>query len=377
MAETPPGGGPVRRRRDLRWIAVGVLAVCLGGLGAALLYANLSNAQSVLTVKRTVYRDQVITAGDLGVTSAVPAAGVESVPADQFDRIVGQTARYDLTEGSLLSPRAFGEPLVELGQRPARATAVCRPLAIGTNAAGHRGAAGAGGPGRRRTAGGRERRGPDRDARGRAAGWRVGGGRECRGRRGRTGRPARRRRSAGAGAATGGRAMSVLLLTSAGHSPGVTALGVALALTWPESVLLVDANREPDQTRAGRAPPGRRPWRTGAGRAAAGAPRAASPHRLPGGAHPAVGRRGRSACFLPGFSHPGMVALFDPVWPDLASALATTGRDVLVDAGRITPAGLAAGAGRRERRGRGGHRQPPGRPGRAAAVPAAGGGSSR
>lgn len=115
MAETPPGGGPVRRRRDLRWIAVGVLAVCLGGLGAALLYANLSNATSVLTVKRTVYRDRVITAGDLGVTSAVPAAGVESVPADQFDRIVGQTARYDLTEGSLLSPRAFGEPSVELG----------------------------------------------------------------------------------------------------------------------------------------------------------------------------------------------------------------------------------------------------------------------
>ena len=115
MAETLPGGGPVRRRRDLRWIAVGVLAVCLGGLGAALLYTNLSNAQSVLTVKRTVYRDQVITAGDLGVTSVVPAAGVESVTADQFDRIVGRTALYDLTEGGLLSPRAFGDPMVELG----------------------------------------------------------------------------------------------------------------------------------------------------------------------------------------------------------------------------------------------------------------------
>ena len=35
--------------------------------------------------------------------------------------------------------------------------------------------------------------------------------------------------------------MSMLLLASACHSPGVTGLGVALALTWPGPVLLVDA----------------------------------------------------------------------------------------------------------------------------------------
>jgi hypothetical protein len=108
-------GSPVRARRNMRWIAVGVLAVCLGGLGAALLYGNLSNAQQVLTVKRTVYRDQVITAADLGVTSAVPAAGVETVPTDQLEQIVGQTALSDLVEGSLLSPRGYGAPAVEPG----------------------------------------------------------------------------------------------------------------------------------------------------------------------------------------------------------------------------------------------------------------------
>lgn len=106
---------PVRHRANLRWMAVGVLAVCLGGLGAALLYGNLSNAQSVLTVKRTVYRDQVITAADLGVTSAVPAAGVETVPAGQLDEVVGATALSDLVEGGLLSPRAYGQPPVEPG----------------------------------------------------------------------------------------------------------------------------------------------------------------------------------------------------------------------------------------------------------------------
>lgn len=108
-------GGPVRARWNLRWLAAGVLAVCLGGLGAALLYTNLSDAHSVVTVKRTVYRDQVITETDLGVTSAMPAAGVEWVPAEQLGEVVGRTAHYDLTEGSLLSPRAYGSPIVEVG----------------------------------------------------------------------------------------------------------------------------------------------------------------------------------------------------------------------------------------------------------------------
>ena len=115
MAEERLGASQVRNRRNLRWMAVGVLAVCLGGLGAALLYGNLSNAHTVLVVKRTVYRDQVITAADLGATSAVPALGVETLSSDQLDTVVGRTALSDLVEGSLLSPRSFGEPAVEAG----------------------------------------------------------------------------------------------------------------------------------------------------------------------------------------------------------------------------------------------------------------------
>jgi hypothetical protein len=115
MAEERLGGSQVRNRRNVRWMAVGVLAVCLGGLGAALLYGNVSNAHTVLVVKRTVYRDQVITASDIGAASVVPAAGVETVATDQLDSVVGHTALSDLVEGSLLSPRSFGEPLVEAG----------------------------------------------------------------------------------------------------------------------------------------------------------------------------------------------------------------------------------------------------------------------
>jgi len=115
MAEERLGASQVRNRRNLRWMAVGVLAVCLGGLGAALLYGNLSNAHTVVVVKRTVYRDQVITAADLGATSAVPALGVETLSSDQLDTVVGRTALSDLVEGSLLSPRSYGEPVVEAG----------------------------------------------------------------------------------------------------------------------------------------------------------------------------------------------------------------------------------------------------------------------
>lgn len=115
MADGVADSGPLRKRRNLRWMAVGVLAVCLGGLGAGLLYGNLSNAQSVVTVKRTVYRDQVITADDLGVTSVVASVGVRVVPAEHLAEIVGRTALFDLTAGSLLGPTSYGDPEVGVG----------------------------------------------------------------------------------------------------------------------------------------------------------------------------------------------------------------------------------------------------------------------
>lgn len=131
--------------------------------------------------------------------------------------------------------------------------------------------------------------------------------------------------------------MSVALLTSAGHSPGVTSLAVALAVTWPEPVLLVDANREPDQSVLAGYLQGTDP----AGRGLGGVLQA---HRE---------RRSLAAClpehtlplgdghdFLPGFSHPGMVSLFGQVWADLAATLAAGPIPALVDAGRIGVEGL-------------------------------------
>lgn len=117
MSETAQAAQPprLRPRRNLRLVAIGVLAVALGGLGAAVLYSSVADSHSVVTIKRTVYRDQPITADDLGLVSLSTGPGLETVPAEQLSEVVGQTALVDLVEGSLLSPRGFGAAAVEPG----------------------------------------------------------------------------------------------------------------------------------------------------------------------------------------------------------------------------------------------------------------------
>lgn len=113
MVDTTPT--TVRSRRNLRWIAAGALAVCLGGLGAALLYVNTSNAISVVAINHTVYRDQVITSDDVKITSVAAPIGVDVVPAGDLESIIGKTALTDLTEGGLLNPRSVGDPVIAAG----------------------------------------------------------------------------------------------------------------------------------------------------------------------------------------------------------------------------------------------------------------------
>lgn len=104
-----------RPRRDLRLIAIGVLAVCLSGLGAVWLYSSATDAASVVTVLRTVHRGQPITEADVGLVSVPTVPGLETVPAERLGAVIGQSAHTDLVAGSLLSPRSFGPPVVSAG----------------------------------------------------------------------------------------------------------------------------------------------------------------------------------------------------------------------------------------------------------------------
>lgn len=113
--QSMPAATAIRPRRNLRWILAGVLAICLGGLGSAVLYSSVANATSVLKVNRTIYRGEVIGAADLGPVSLGTHLGVETVPAERAGELIGKTALVDLPGGSLVTPGSVGEPEVRRG----------------------------------------------------------------------------------------------------------------------------------------------------------------------------------------------------------------------------------------------------------------------
>ena len=135
--------------------------------------------------------------------------------------------------------------------------------------------------------------------------------------------------------------MSLFVLASAGRSPGVTTSALGLALSWPEPVLLVDADRHPSQSVLAGFLQGADPRGLGlAGLLQAHRERRSLADCLGGLTLPLTGDGEVTRDFLPGFTHPGMVHLFAPAWPDFAAALAGNGCDVLVDGGRISADGL-------------------------------------
>ncbi|GAA2094260.1 hypothetical protein GCM10009841_04620 [Microlunatus panaciterrae] len=141
--------------------------------------------------------------------------------------------------------------------------------------------------------------------------------------------------------------MALLVMTSAAGSPGVTTLAVGLALTWPRSVLLVDADPSAQQAvLAG--------YFRGQSRTGKGLLRVAEAHRdgrplrevVVDQTVPLAVEAGPRRMFLAGFTRPGSAALFSSVWTDLAETLLGLDAaeiDVIIDAGRMTAQGLPDG----------------------------------
>ncbi|GAB3746381.1 SAF domain-containing protein [Microlunatus parietis] len=99
-------------RRNPKWIALGVIAICLGALLSYLIYAKVAAESSVLIMTRTVYRGSVIAAEDLA-TVTVSGTGVgNALPAGRAADLVGQTAVYDLVAGSIVPAGAIGEVII-------------------------------------------------------------------------------------------------------------------------------------------------------------------------------------------------------------------------------------------------------------------------
>ncbi len=90
-------------RRDPKWIALGVVALCLGALLSYVVYARVASETAVVSVVTTIYRGEVLEADDLTTVRLQGGALPGAVPASELDALVGQRAVYDLPAGSVVA----------------------------------------------------------------------------------------------------------------------------------------------------------------------------------------------------------------------------------------------------------------------------------
>ncbi len=104
-AQPAPAGalpGP-RRRRQPKFIALAVVLVLLGGLGAVYLVSALGQQVSVVAVAAQVTYGDPITREDLVEAQMMADPALQPVPWSDVDSIVGMFAATDLLPGSLLT----------------------------------------------------------------------------------------------------------------------------------------------------------------------------------------------------------------------------------------------------------------------------------
>ncbi|MCL2652860.1 MAG: SAF domain-containing protein [Propionibacteriaceae bacterium] len=105
-----PASQPLPQRKSVSLLAaIVVLVACLGGLGTAYGFAQISHGQPVIVVAKPVLQGNIIQSGDLGVAE-ISAPGVPAVPLASQGLVVGSRALHTLNAGSLLAADDFGQP---------------------------------------------------------------------------------------------------------------------------------------------------------------------------------------------------------------------------------------------------------------------------
>jgi hypothetical protein len=89
-------------RRNPKWIALGIVALCLGGLLSYVIYSRVASETAVVAVANTVYRGGLIDREDLTTITLQGTSLAQAVPARELDNLVGQRAAFDLAEGSVV-----------------------------------------------------------------------------------------------------------------------------------------------------------------------------------------------------------------------------------------------------------------------------------
>jgi hypothetical protein len=130
-AESPGTPQPPRipGRRNPKWIALGIVALCLGGLLSYMIYTRIASETAVVAAVQTVYRGETIEQGDLTTITLRSGSLPQTVPAARLADLVGKRAAYDLIEGSVIRSTAVvdqaipaeGRAIVGLKLAPGRA----------------------------------------------------------------------------------------------------------------------------------------------------------------------------------------------------------------------------------------------------------------
>jgi SAF domain len=113
-AESPVTPQPPRMpgRRSPKWIALGIVALCLGGLLSYMIYARVASETAVVAAAQTVYRGETIEQGDLTTITLRGGSLPQTVPAAKLADLVGKRAAYDLVEGSVIPSTAVVEQAI-------------------------------------------------------------------------------------------------------------------------------------------------------------------------------------------------------------------------------------------------------------------------
>jgi len=111
-----PSGLPTRRR----WgrVALGAVLALFGAWLCMVLVATAGGRKETLALSHDVTRGSVLAREDLKVVRVAADAGVEMIPADDLDEVVGEVVAANLPQGTLLAP---GQ-LLESGERLVGAT---------------------------------------------------------------------------------------------------------------------------------------------------------------------------------------------------------------------------------------------------------------
>lgn len=132
---TRPEGVQLRARRSPRLIALGVLLIVLGALGAAALYTAVTGHRQAIAMANDVTRGQEIRSSDLTVRE-LPGDQEGGIDPREMDVLIGKQALFDLPAGSFpaekhVAARSFPKGNVTMGLKLGPGRIPNTPLAPG------------------------------------------------------------------------------------------------------------------------------------------------------------------------------------------------------------------------------------------------------